>query len=78
MGTEVERAEGCAAGLDEAMIRQAQRNALMATPGDVGHVYVIVRKGGKLAWLPDEVAGDRQSARLSFDAQGRSGNASLR
>jgi hypothetical protein len=31
---------------------------------------VIVRKGGKLAWLPDEVAGDRQSARLQFDAQG--------
>lgn len=57
---------------------QAQRNALMATPGDVGHVYVIVRKGGKLVWLPDEVAGDRQSARLSFDAQGRSGKANRR
>ncbi|AEM50447.1 hypothetical protein [Stenotrophomonas maltophilia] len=49
---------------------QAQRNALMGTPGEVGHVYVIVRKGGTLVWLPDEVAGDRQSARLSFDAQG--------
>ncbi|WP_164116807.1 hypothetical protein [Stenotrophomonas maltophilia] len=57
---------------------QAQRNALMGTPGEVGHVYVIVRKGGTLVWLPDEVAGDRQSARLSFDAQGRSGNASHR
>ncbi len=57
---------------------QAQRNALMATPGDVGHVYVIVRKGGRLVWLPDEVAGDRQSARLSFDAQGRSGHANRR
>ncbi|MBH1830100.1 MULTISPECIES: hypothetical protein [Stenotrophomonas] len=57
---------------------QAQRNALMGTPGEVGHVYVIVRKGGTLVWLPDEVAGDRQSARLSFDAQGRSGNATLR
>lgn len=49
---------------------QSQRNALMGTPGEVGHVYVIVRKGGTLVWLPDEVAGDRQSARLSFDAQG--------
>jgi hypothetical protein len=57
---------------------QAQRNALMGTPGEVGHVYVIVRKGGTLAWLPDEVTGDRQSAHLSFDAQGRSGNPSLR
>nr|WP_313288871.1 hypothetical protein [Stenotrophomonas pavanii] len=57
---------------------QAQRNALMGTPGDVGHVYVIVRKGGTLAWLPDEVAGDRQSARLSFDAQGQPGNVSHR
>ena len=56
---------------------QAQRNALMDTPGEVGHVYVIVRKGGTLVWLPDEVAGDRQSVRLSFDAQGRSGEASL-
>jgi hypothetical protein len=49
---------------------QAQRNALMGTPHEVGHVYVIVRKGGKLVWLPDEVAGDRESVRLQFDAQG--------
>jgi len=31
---------------------------------------VIVRKAGKLVWLPDEVAGDRESVRLQFDAQG--------
>ncbi|HDS1578980.1 TPA: hypothetical protein QEL15_001023 [Stenotrophomonas maltophilia] len=49
---------------------QEQRNALQNPASEVGHVYVIVRKAGKLAWLPDEVAGDRQSARLQFDAQG--------
>lgn len=49
---------------------QEQRNALQNPASEVGHVYVIVRKAGKLAWLPDEVAGDRESARLQFDAQG--------
>jgi hypothetical protein len=47
----------------------------MGTPGEVGHVYVIVRKGGTWPGCRTEVAGDRQSARLSFDAQGRPGNA---
>ncbi|KIS39768.1 hypothetical protein WJ66_01744 [Stenotrophomonas maltophilia WJ66] len=49
---------------------QEQRNALQKPASEVGHVYVIVRKGGKLVWLPDEVAGDRESVRLQFDAQG--------
>ena len=49
---------------------QEQRNALQNPASEVGHVYVIVRKGGKLVWLPDEVAGDRESVRLQFDAQG--------
>ncbi|WP_439450507.1 hypothetical protein [Stenotrophomonas sp. ATs4] len=49
---------------------QEQRNALQNPASEVGHVYVIVRKGGKLVWLPDEVAGDRDSVRLQFDAQG--------
>ncbi|MEG0192772.1 MAG: hypothetical protein RR831_11015 [Stenotrophomonas sp.] len=49
---------------------QEQRNALMRTPADVGHVYVVIRKGGKLVWLPDEVAGDRQTVRLRYDARG--------
>lgn len=49
---------------------QVQRSALMGTPGEVGHVHVVVRKAGTLVWLPDEVAGDRESAHLSFDAQG--------
>lgn len=34
---------------------QEQRNALQNPASEVGHVYVIVRKGGKLVWLPDEV-----------------------
>jgi hypothetical protein len=42
--------------------RTAQR--IDGHTGEVGHVYVIVRKGGKLVWLPDDVAGDRESARL--------------
>ncbi|MDT3488285.1 hypothetical protein [Stenotrophomonas maltophilia] len=49
---------------------QEQRNALQNPASEVGHVYVIVRKAGKLAWLPDEVDGDRESVRLQFDAQG--------
>lgn len=49
---------------------QEQRNALQNPASEVGHVYVIVRKAGRLAWLPDEVAGDRESARLQFDARG--------
>ncbi|MCI1144075.1 hypothetical protein MOP98_00080 [Stenotrophomonas maltophilia] len=49
---------------------QEQRNALQNPASEVGHVYVIVRKAGKLAWLPDEVAGDRESVRLQFDEQG--------
>lgn len=49
---------------------QEQRNALQNPASEVGHVYVIVRKAGKLVWLPDEVAGDRESVRLQFDAQG--------
>lgn len=49
---------------------QEQRNALQHPASEVSHVYVIVRKAGKLVWLPDEVAGDRESARLQFDAQG--------
>lgn len=49
---------------------QEQRNALQNPASEVGHVYVIVRKGGKLVWLPDDVAGDRESVRLQFDAQG--------
>ncbi len=49
---------------------QEQRNALQNPASEVGHVYVIVRKGGKLVWLPDEMAGDRESVRLQFDAQG--------
>jgi hypothetical protein len=49
---------------------QEQRNALQNPASEVGHVYVIVRKAGKLAWLPDEVDGERESARLQFDAQG--------
>ncbi|MEG0184980.1 MAG: hypothetical protein RR704_16205 [Stenotrophomonas sp.] len=49
---------------------QEQRNALMRTPAEVGHVYVVVRKGGRLVWLPDEVAGDRQTVRLYYDARG--------
>jgi len=31
---------------------------------------VVIRKGGKLVWLPDEVAGDRQTVRLRYDARG--------
>ena len=49
---------------------QEQRNALQNPASEVGHVYVIVRKAGRLVWLPDEVAGDRESVRLQFDAQG--------
>lgn len=30
----------------------------MVMLGDVGYVYVIVCKGGKLVWLLDEVVGD--------------------
>ncbi|HEL3779562.1 hypothetical protein [Stenotrophomonas forensis] len=55
---------------------QEQRNALQNPASEVGHVYVIVRKAGRLAWLPDEVAGDRESVRLQFDAQGVARSAS--
>lgn len=49
---------------------QAQRNAVMRLPAGVDQVQVIVRKGGTLVWLPDEVAGDHQTVRLRFDARG--------
>lgn len=49
---------------------QQQRAAWMRTPSDVDHVQVVVKKGGRLQWLPDEVTGDRGSARLSFDSNG--------
>lgn len=49
---------------------QQQRTAWMRTPSDVDHVQVVVHKGGRLQWLPDEVTGDRGSARLSFDGNG--------
>jgi len=49
---------------------QEKRNALQNPASEVGHVYVVVRKAGKLVWMPDEIAGDRESVRLQFDAQG--------
>ncbi|WP_303638358.1 hypothetical protein [Stenotrophomonas tuberculopleuritidis] len=40
---------------------QERRRARMRTPAGVSHVQVIVRKGGRLLWLPDDVADDLQT-----------------
>ncbi|AWH20774.1 MULTISPECIES: hypothetical protein [Stenotrophomonas] len=49
---------------------QEQRNVLMRQPGEVDYVYLIIRKGARLSWRPDEVDGDRETVRLHFDAGG--------
>lgn len=49
---------------------QEQRQALSAEPGQVEHIYLLIRRGGRLRWLPDDVDGDRKSVRVVFDAQG--------
>ncbi|WP_369939669.1 hypothetical protein [Xanthomonas medicagonis] len=49
---------------------QEQRKALSAEPGQVDHLYLLIRRGGRLRWLPDDVDGDRTSVRVVFDAQG--------
>ena len=49
---------------------QEQREALSADPGQVDHLYLLIRRGGRLRWLPDDVDGDRTSVRVVFDAQG--------
>jgi len=53
-----------------AVALQEQRDALMREPKQVDHVYLIVSKGGRLRWLPDDVAGDRETVSIGFDAQG--------
>lgn len=49
---------------------QEQREGLSAEPGQVEHIYLLIRRGGRLRWLPDDVDGDRKSVRVVFDAQG--------
>lgn len=49
-----------------------QREALMREPEIVEHVYLVISKGNRLRWLPEDVSGDREAARIDFDAQGNS------
>lgn len=49
---------------------QEQHDALMREPKEVDHVYLLIAKGGRLRWLPDDVAGDRETVSIRFDAHG--------